>query len=207
MSSCPGPQKCPEQACQGAQLPALKVTQEWWLKVKPEESLSEIQPCPCTAVWPGQGPHHSEPQFLHLYNGDNKKKQEMVGEINKIMVCKPVKHWTWWKWESLWPFFKKKKKCFWEFVVGQIWEAKSLENWEWLWDNIPRWCSGKKSTCYCRRHKRHRFNSWVGKIPWRRKWQPVFLLGEFHGQRSLADDGPWGCKGSDTTFKAEVRSL
>ena len=131
----------------------------------------------------------------------------MVGEINKIMVCKPVKHWTWWKWESLWPFFKKKKKCFWEFVVGQIWEAKSLENWEWLWDNIPRWCSGKKSTCYCRRHKRHRFNSWVGKIPWRRKWQPVFLLGEFHGQRSLADDGPWGCKGSDTTFKAEVRSL
>ena len=28
---------------------------------------------------------------------------------------------------------------------------------------------------------------WVGKIPWRRKWQatPVFLPGEFHGQRSL----------------------
>ena len=32
------------------------------------------------------------------------------------------------------------------------------------------------------------FNPWVGKIPWRREWQPtlVFLLGEFHGQRSLA---------------------
>ena len=29
--------------------------------------------------------------------------------------------------------------------------------------------------------------TWVGKIPWRRKWQPtlVFLPGEFHGQRSL----------------------
>ena len=29
-------------------------------------------------------------------------------------------------------------------------------------------------------------NTWVGKIPWRRKWQlaPVFLPGEFHGQRS-----------------------
>jgi len=34
---------------------------------------------------------------------------------------------------------------------------------------------------------RRGFDSWVGKIPWRRKWQPtpVFLLGESHGQRSL----------------------
>ena len=55
------------------------------------------------------------------------------------------------------------------------------------------WLSGKESTCQCRRH---RFNSWVRKIPWRRKWQPipVFLPGEFHGQRSLAGYSPWGCK-------------
>jgi len=34
-----------------------------------------------------------------------------------------------------------------------------------------------------------RFDPWVGKIPWRRKWQPtpVFLSGKFHGQRNLAD--------------------
>ena len=33
--------------------------------------------------------------------------------------------------------------------------------------------------------------AWVGKIPWRRKWQPtpVFLLGKSHGQRSLAVRG------------------
>ena len=39
--------------------------------------------------------------------------------------------------------------------------------------------------CQCRRQ---RFDSWVEKIPWRRKWQPtsIFLPGEFHGQRSLA---------------------
>ena len=39
------------------------------------------------------------------------------------------------------------------------------------------------------------------KDPWRRKWQPtpVFLPGEFHGQRSLAGYSPWGCKESDTT--------
>ena len=37
--------------------------------------------------------------------------------------------------------------------------------------------SGKESTCQCRRHKRHEFNPWVGKIPWRRAWQPtpIFL--------------------------------
>ena len=34
---------------------------------------------------------------------------------------------------------------------------------------------------------------WVRKIPWRRKWQPtpVFLLGEFHRQRSLAGYSLW----------------
>ena len=60
---------------------------------------------------------------------------------------------------------------------------------------------GKESTCQCKRSKRRRFNSWVGKISWRRNWQPtpVFLPGEFHGQRSLAGYSPWGCKESDTT--------
>ena len=44
-------------------------------------------------------------------------------------------------------------------------------------------------------------SSWVGKIPWRRAWQPtpVFLPGESHGQRSLVGYSPWGCKESDTT--------
>ena len=39
----------------------------------------------------------------------------------------------------------------------------------------------------------------VGKIPWRREWlpTPVFLPGEFHGQRSLASYSPWGHKESD----------
>ena len=42
--------------------------------------------------------------------------------------------------------------------------------------------------------------SWVRKIPWRRKWQPapVFLPEESHGQRSLVGYGPWGHKESDT---------
>ena len=45
------------------------------------------------------------------------------------------------------------------------------------------------------------FDPWVGKIPWRREWQPasVFLPGESHGQRSLVGYSPWGHKESDTT--------
>ena len=40
------------------------------------------------------------------------------------------------------------------------------------------------------------FAPWVGKIPWRRKWQPipVFLLGKSYGQRSLEGDCLLGCK-------------
>ena len=45
------------------------------------------------------------------------------------------------------------------------------------------------------------FDPWVGKIPWRRAWQPtpVFLPGESHGQRSLAGYSLWGCKKLNTT--------
>ena len=47
---------------------------------------------------------------------------------------------------------------------------------------LPRWLSSKETACQCRRHK---FNPWFRKIPWRRKWQPtpVFLPGKSPGQR------------------------
>ena len=53
---------------------------------------------------------------------------------------------------------------------------------------FPGGASSKEPACQFRRHKRPRFNLWVGKIPWRRKWQPtpVFSPGESHGWRSLA---------------------
>jgi len=51
---------------------------------------------------------------------------------------------------------------------------------------FPAGASGKESTCQCRRFKRCGFDPWVGKIPLRKAQQPtpVFLSGEFHGQRS-----------------------
>ena len=56
--------------------------------------------------------------------------------------------------------------------------------------------SGKESACQYRRHKRCRFNPWVRKIPWNKKWQPtpVFLPGKFHGRRSLVGYDPQGCR-------------
>ena len=48
-------------------------------------------------------------------------------------------------------------------------------------------------------------DSWVGKIPWRRKWQPtpVFLPGEFCGQRSLEGYSPGVQEKSDMTEATE----
>ena len=59
----------------------------------------------------------------------------------------------------------------------------------------------KKFFLQCRRYGRSRFDSWVGKIPWRWKWHPtpVFLSGKSHGQRSLAGCSPKGCKDLNTT--------
>ena len=59
----------------------------------------------------------------------------------------------------------------------------------------------KKSACQYRRHKRLGFSTWVGTIPWSRKWQPtpVLLLGKFYGERSLAGYSSWGRKEVDTT--------
>ena len=58
---------------------------------------------------------------------------------------------------------------------------------------LPWWLSGKESACQCRRH---RFSLWVGKIPWRRKWQPtpVCLPGKPHGHRNLESYSQQSCK-------------
>ena len=58
--------------------------------------------------------------------------------------------------------------------------------------SLPDGASGKEPACRYRRHKRRGFDPWLGKIPWRRAWQPTpgFLSGEYHGQRSLAGYSP-----------------
>ena len=62
------------------------------------------------------------------------------------------------------------------------------------------WHRGKEPTCQCRKRKRREFNPWV------RKWQPtpIFLPGEFHGQRSRAGYSPWGRKGLEVTEQSHT---
>ena len=52
------------------------------------------------------------------------------------------------------------------------------------------------------------FNPWVGKIPWRREWQPtpVFWPREVHGQHCLAGYSLSGCKESNTTEQLTHRN-
>ena len=89
----------------------------------------------------------------------------------------------------------------------QLMNADPLGNFlvvQWL-GGLP-WCgSTVKNPPVYKRHRRHGFNPWVGKIPWRRAWQhaPVFLPGKSHGQRSLAGCTPWGRKESDMTKATE----
>ena len=67
---------------------------------------------------------------------------------------------------------------------------KAVKTFVWVPKGLSWWLSHKESTCQCRRH---RFDPWVGKIPWRKKRQPtlVFLPGKCHGKRSLAGYSPW----------------
>ena len=68
------------------------------------------------------------------------------------------------------------------------------------------WISDKEFPC---QWKRRGFHYWVGKIPWRRKWQPipVFLPGKSHGQRNLVDYSSWGRKVSDTIYNHQQQLI
>ena len=54
-------------------------------------------------------------------------------------------------------------------------------------DRLPRRRSGKESACQCRRCKRHKFNPWVGKMPWRRAWGPT----QYSCLENPMDRGAW----------------
>ena len=68
-------------------------------------------------------------------------------------------------------------------------------------------CSFKLSVCL--QCGRPGFDSWVGKIPWRRKWHPTSALlpGKSHGWRSLIGYSPWGRKESDKTERLHFTGI
>ena len=60
-------------------------------------------------------------------------------------------------------------------------------NYRWCNEGFPGDSIDKEPTCQCRRRKRHRFNPWVRKIPWRRKWHPS----QYSCWENLMDRGAW----------------
>ena len=89
------------------------------------------------------------------------------------------------------------------YKTGLLLQITSLVNLGHLEKNkgnmgFPGFSNGKESTCSV---GNPRFDPSLGKIPWRRKWQPtpVLLPAEPHGQRSLEGYNPWGHKESDMT--------
>ena len=77
-------------------------------------------------------------------------------------------------------------------TTNQVFESLFLYNVD---IGLPRWLSGKESTASAGDNRRHEFNLWVRKVPWRRrKWQPIpgFLPGKSRQWRSLEDYSSWG---------------
>ena len=89
---------------------------------------------------------------------------------------------------TIWPW----KNSIWHRVITQILLYGCSTIGHQTWRIFPVG-SDIKNLPACRTS---RFDPWVGKIPWRRKWQstPVFLPAELHGQRSLVGYSPQGRK-------------
>ena len=80
----------------------------------------------------------------------------------------------------------------WNWLGAMAPKSKYIYLYSSIWASQVALVAGKEPACQCRRHKKHRFDPWVRKIPWRRAWQPtpVFLPAEFHGQRVLVGYSP-----------------
>ena len=67
---------------------------------------------------------------------------------------------------------------------------------------LPRWHSGKESTCHCRRCRRCRCDPWVGKIPLEKEMATHSSILAWEVPWTVRPGGlysPRGCKESDKT--------
>ena len=103
--------------------------------------------------------------------------------------------------------------CNWRWILCQLsyqgsppmFKSPYVSNTSWgcfIWSLViiqppTRWCYWWRIHLQCRRHKQCRFNPWVGKISWRRAWQPTPVF--WPGGSTTAEPGPWHHKESDTT--------
>ena len=83
------------------------------------------------------------------------------------------------------------RQCIQEFISGCLFCSIDWHICIYA-SQLPQWLSRWRICLQCRRHRRCRFNPWVKKIPWRRKWKPcpVFLPEKSPGQRRLVGYSP-----------------
>ena len=144
--------------------------------------------------------------------------QYLIFMLNILQYCMlQIDLWSFWEWKTSLTHVCLKsnnrnlrdlRKGTWcHMTLKHVWWRKNGQDYEcaiWhllctvytLMQDFPGGSDGKVSQC-----GRLGFDPWVGKIPWRRKWQPtpVLLPGKFHGQRSLVGYSPWGRKELDMT--------
>ena len=148
------------------------------------------------------GPPHGEDAFSQVLP---KKKSKELKEPVWVTLCEstiPVMSF------QFFSYFRQRSKQFTMDCVALglqipvslqlLWcSFINIINRSILSEVFPWWLRWLRMCLQCRRP---RFHPWVGKIPWRRERLPtaVFLLGEFHGRRSLAGYSLWGHKKSET---------
>ena len=97
-------------------------------------------------------------------------------------------------------------ECFLIKWAGQQWGAPRVGDGGWM--SLPLgsfsaslWGELVDYTAFLRNHWPQMIKKQLPSLSWRREWQPtpVFLPGEFQGQRSLVGYSPWGCKELDMT--------
>ena len=123
----------------------------------------------------------------------NKERLKVKAWVKEDGLARVLSHNTDFKTKSLTDIFKHLL-----LIKGSSTRKTAQSDIVYTYQGFPGGSSGKEPTLQC---SSCGFDSWVGKIPWRKEWQPtpVFLPGEFHGQRSLVGYSPWGCKESDMT--------
>ena len=123
-------------------------------------------------------------------------------------------HWRR-KWQPTLVFLPGESQGWGSLVGCRLWgrtESDTTEATQQQQQQVHVWgfqggASGKEPACQCRRRKRYGFDLWVGKVPWRRAWQPSpgFLPGGSHGQKNLVGCSLWGRKELDMTERLSTQ--
>ena len=155
------------------------------------------------STWVGQGTPRYLPKhdpWICLWRCSWKRLAFELGRWVKLMAHCGGPHPSTWgleeksrRWNLFFPWLLNwDTDC---LLLSVLLDHRHLKGWNvhHVYVGFPWWFSGKRIWLP---NRRCGFDPWVGKIPWRMKWQPTpeFLPGKSHGQRSLAGYSPWDHK-------------